>query len=134
MQPHAKRSPGQKVSVKLGQVNFSICLKKTVEHKINAIRIHVHSVYENFRKKLVSDNGEMQHRTFGQFEVRREEGVSAAGCFAPPIVIYTTVRAWEGLKRGTRPGFLSFSLSLSFSLCIELREQSCQQRIQFYET
>jgi len=58
----------------------------------------------------------MEHRTFGQFEV---EGVSAAGCFAPPVVICKALKAWEGLKRGTRPGFLFFfslSLSLSFFL------------------
>jgi len=47
-----------------------------------------------------NDNGEMQHRIFGQFEVRREECVNAAGCFAPPIVIYKTVRAWEDLNMG----------------------------------
>jgi hypothetical protein len=42
MQSHAKRSPGQQVSVKLEYL-----LGKSVEHKVNAIRIHVRSVYEN---------------------------------------------------------------------------------------
>jgi hypothetical protein len=74
----------------------------------------------------------MQHRTFGQFEVRREDDVSVAGCFAPPIVINKTVRAWEGLKRGTQLGFILFflpSLFFFFFFCIELGQQLCQQRI-----
>jgi len=61
----------------------------------------------------------MEQRTFGQFEVRREEGFSAAGCFARPIVIHKAVGACEGLKRGTWPGFL-FSLSLSLALILEI--------------
>ena len=41
----------------------------------------------------------MEHRTFGQCEVRREEGVSAAGCFAPPIV---TCKALTAVDTGSK--------------------------------
>jgi hypothetical protein len=72
----------------------------------------------------------MEHRIFGQCQVRRGTITTAVRCAsapgrcALPVVEYKSGRVREDFKLGAPPDFF---------FCIQFREQLCQQRISFQQ-